>query len=208
MNNNNKHHLLGPPLHTVVYFGLERSRNQAALKNKDKKERGKDPSLFTWPSSSAPDLGESSTVRSAELWLPLPLRSQPPAPLPSLKRGRGGPGPAGRRRGATPPTQPRRARSIVNKPRGPSPSAAALQLQPRCQKWDPAQPHSARTHTDSTHTHGHKRSHASTLPHTHVETEEYSPWLWIIVVLLVGDGDGGGGEEEEEEGRRRGGGEE
>lgn len=39
-NNNNKTPPLGsPPLHTVVYFGFERSRKQAALEEKKIKER-------------------------------------------------------------------------------------------------------------------------------------------------------------------------
>lgn len=161
-----KHHLLGTPLHTLVYFAFERSRNHAASKKKKIKERKKEknPYLFTWPSSSDPDLGESYTVRSAKLWLPLPLGSQPPElplhPWSAAAEGRG------RRAGSaapTPPTQPR-ARSIVNKPRGLSPSAAAPQLQPRCQEWDP------RTATLSSHTRTHTRTDTQVHTHPHAPT--------------------------------------
>lgn len=122
-------------------------------------------------------------------------RAAPRAPAASLKRGGGGPGrraAGGRPGGGRPHPRPRRgARSIVNKPRGLSPSAAAPQRQPPGSGGRPRHSLARLAHTD-THTHGHTRPHASTRSHTHVETEEYSPWLWIIVVLLVGDGDGGG----------------
>ena len=129
---------------------------------------------------------------------PSPARlAAPRAPAPSLKRCRGGPGPAGRQRGAHTPDPAARTvhckQAQGTEPLSSGPAAAAPVSGVR-----PPHSHTQLAHTD-THTHGHTGSHASTRSHTHVETEEYSPWLWIIVVLLVGDGDGGGGEEEEEE---------
>lgn len=141
VNNNNKTLALGSPLHIVVYFGFEKSRKQAAWKKKITEKR---KALLSSP-DSPPQTRPRAELHhpQRETVAPSPARlAAPRAPAPSLKRGRRGPaGRAGGRTGApaggaepTPPTPPGRARSIVNKPGGPSPSAAAPQHSPRCQE--------------------------------------------------------------------------
>lgn len=159
-NNNNKTSALVSPLHMVVYFGFERSRKQAALKKKKIKEN---PFCLHLTRLLRQDLGESSTVRHGKL-APSPARlAAPRAPTPSLKRGRGGPGPAGGRRGAHTP-DPAAARTVhCKQARGTDPlgsGAAAAQ--------SPVSGVRPRTATLGSHTRTHTRT--DTRVHTHPHT--------------------------------------